>query len=489
MDRDETAPPTHHGPAATGPAPAPPDTVLLAQVRDPDPAAAAAAFDALYRRHAAAALRHARHWARTEAAAEDLRAEAFTRVLEAIRAGTGPSQALLPYLLTTMRRVAAHWAEGERRTRPVADPADLERPEPPADPVLAALERALAGLAFGALPERWRTVLWHTEVEHESPAQLTELLGIDAGAVAALAYRAREGLKQAYLQAHITEIGDPACRPYAARLGTHARGRLARRERERVAAHLTHCADCTELFAMLKHINANLGALAGPAVLGAAAAAGAWELTAVPPGAAAPGSTAAAGHTGLGARAGARLRRTSPRRQALAVITALLVLLGAIAFAMTGTTTGPTKATPTPAPAPRRAPNPPPPTTPAPTSPAPTHSAPGAAPFPAAYRPSPARPPRPAPATSPPTPGPAPSTAPPTTPPPTPTPTPARVICPAAARRFSTAAPRHTTITIGFLDIRLVIDLPPLGPAPGPPPARFAAPPGTPCNPDTWPGP
>jgi RNA polymerase sigma factor (sigma-70 family) len=219
----------------------PPDRELIERVRGGD----LEAYDPLYQRHSRSALLHARHWARTEAAAEDLRAEAFTRVLHAIRNGNGPTEAFRPYLLTTMRHVARDWAEGDRRLLLVPDLVDLESPGPDADPVIAALERSLAGQAYMTLPERWQTVLWHTEVEGEGPAQLAPKLGIEPAAVAALAYRAREGLKQAYLQAHITEIGQESCRPYAEKLGAAARNRLGPREKSKVNAHLRTCVECS----------------------------------------------------------------------------------------------------------------------------------------------------------------------------------------------------------------------------------------------------
>ena len=51
--------------------------------------------------------------------------------------------------------------------------------------------------AFASLPERWQAVLWHTEIEGARPADVAPLLGLTANSVAALAYRAREGLRQA----------------------------------------------------------------------------------------------------------------------------------------------------------------------------------------------------------------------------------------------------------------------------------------------------
>jgi RNA polymerase sigma factor (sigma-70 family) len=420
----------HHAKPQSEPDRDPADQELIDRVREGD----LEAFDPLYRRHRGSATRHARYWTRSEAAAEDLSAESFTRVLHAIRNGNGPTEAFRPYLLTAMRNVARDWAEGDRRTLLVPDLVDIAPPEPEQDPVLAALERSLAGQAFMTLPERWQTVLWQTEIEQEGPTQLAPQLGIDAAAVAALAYRAREGLKQAYLQAHITEIGKPACRPFAERLGTHTRGKLRGREAAKVRQHLRHCTECVGLYAMLKYVNGNIPVLIGPAVLGAAAAAKGAVLLA---GAGAGAGAAAAGAT---ARIVAKARHASPRQQAVAAGATAVVAIAAIAFALTGNESSPPVAAAKPRPsqimptrpAPAPAPPAPKPAPPSPAPPAPTPPAPVVQPSTQAPT-TPAPAPRtmpPAPKPTPPSPSPSPTTPSPT---PTPTPTPSsttRVNCP-----------------------------------------------------------
>lgn len=408
-----------HGKRESEPDHFPPDRELIERVRAGD----LEAYDPLYQRHSRSALLHARHWARTEAAAEDLRAESFTRVLHAIRNGNGPTEAFRPYLLTTMRHVARDWAEGDRRLLLVADLVDLESPGPDVDPVIAALERSLAGQAYMSLPERWQAVLWHTEVEGEGPAQLAPKLGLEPAAVAALAYRAREGLKQAYLQAHITEIGQDSCRPYAEKLGAAARDKLGPREKGKVEAHLRTCVECTGLLAMLKYINAHIGVLVAPAALGTAVAAKA--LFAVAAGASSSGNAANAGMF-------ARARNASPRQQAVAVTVAAALAAMAIALALTGGNSAPPPAKPEQAKSPVAAPPPtpapavappvsasqaPPPASSSASPPAPVAAPPSASPSPAASSRAPAPPPSPSPSPALPS------------PPPSPTP---HVMCPGA---------------------------------------------------------
>lgn len=412
MDRTHATPADH---GWSEPVRVPTDAELIDRVRAGD----LDAFDPLYVRHARPAMLHARHWARGEAAAEDLRAEAFTRVLSAIRSGHGPTETFRPYLMATMRHVASDWAQSDRRIQLVPDLVDLAGPADDEDPVIAALERSLAGQAFMSLPERWQLVLWHTEVEQEGPTRVAPLLGIEPGAVAALAYRAREGLKQAYLQAHITDVGAESCRPFAEKLGTHTRGRLGRRDAAKVSGHMHDCAECAGLFAMLKYLNSHIGGAVAPAVLGTAVAA---KVVAV-----LGGSGAAAAHSALALRVLAKARHASPRQQAVAATTTAAVAAAAVAFALAGSPRPPAAAAkPTPRPVVTRAvaiSAPPARTPPKPTpEPKPTEPAP---------KPKPSVAAQPAPVMTPvPTPTPPVFIPPPV---PTPTPTPTRARCPGAA--------------------------------------------------------
>ena len=244
------------------------DAALLAAVRSGD----ASAYGMLYERHACAARRLARQIVTTPDDADDVVAETFARVLYAIRGGNGPVEAFRPYLFTAARRVAIDFVSGQRRQIPTDD-ADLPDPgEPFDDPVVADLERSIISRAFWSLPERWRAVLWHTEVEDAKPADVAALLGLSANGVSVLRRRAREGLRQAYLQLHLSDRADAGCAPIVIRLGRYVRGGLSRRQAREIEDHLTGCAACTAACADLAAINDTLGGVLAPVVLGAAAA-------------------------------------------------------------------------------------------------------------------------------------------------------------------------------------------------------------------------
>ncbi|MER6024339.1 sigma-70 family RNA polymerase sigma factor, partial [Streptomyces anulatus] len=242
------------------------------------------AYEELFRRHSGAVLRYARSCCRDAHTADDLAAEVFARTLQAVRGGKGPTEAVRAYLMTAVRHVAAAWTKSAKREHLVDDfavfAAQAARSSELSDDdtldlgadVLAMheAEQTMAMQAFRSLPERWQAVLWHTTVEEESPSEIAPLFGLTANATAVLASRAREGLKQAYLQAHVSQAlttgGD--CAQYADRLGAHARGGLRTRAERGLRKHLDACAKCRVAAGELDHVNAGIPALLPVAVIG-----------------------------------------------------------------------------------------------------------------------------------------------------------------------------------------------------------------------------
>ncbi|MDX3215738.1 sigma-70 family RNA polymerase sigma factor, partial [Streptomyces sp. ME02-6991-2B] len=284
------------------------DAGLVARVRAGDDSA----YEELYRRHATAVRRYARGCCRDPHTAEDLTGEVFARTLQALRGGSGPDAAVRAYLLTTVRRVAASWDTTARREQLVDDFAVFaltsagtgaaEGVQVPGADVRAMreAERSLAIQAFRSLPERWQAVLWHTAVEEEPPSKIAPLLGLTANATAVLAHRAREGLRQAYLQAHVSSslTAGGACARYADRLGAHARGGLRMRADRELRKHLEQCATCRLAAAELADVNAALKGLLPVAVLGWFGAAYAAKAAAIAAGGAAAAGGATAGTAG-----------------------------------------------------------------------------------------------------------------------------------------------------------------------------------------------
>lgn len=298
------------------------------------------AYGSLYERHVSAAYNLARQLARSSAEADDLVSEAFARVLDTLRAGRGPDSAFRAYLLTALRHVAYDKTRKDRKVELTDDVETVSGvstekiSEPFRDTAVAGLERSLAAKAFARLPERWQAVLWHTEIEGQSPAEVAPLLGLTANGVSALAYRAREGLRQAYLQVHLAETTADRCRATADKLGAWTRGGLSKRETTQVETHLDECDRCRALAAELADVNGGLRVVA-TLVLGLGTvgylATTAKATTGVALAAAATTSATA------GAASGAAGAASSLPRQFVGVGASVAALAAALALALTGT--------------------------------------------------------------------------------------------------------------------------------------------------------
>jgi RNA polymerase sigma factor (sigma-70 family) len=226
-----------------------------------------AAFGELFERHAAAVRRLAQSLAADRSEAEDITAETFFRVLQALRRGAGPRDYVRAYLLTVARRVSWEW-HGARRDVPVSDDELTFRAGAGADTHARTAEHTLITTAFTSLPERWRTVLWQTEVEGEQPAMVAPHFGLSANATAALARRARQGLRAAYLQAHLSvNRGPDSCRAVVEKLGGFTAGSVTGAEAERIKAHLHGCPSCRATQDELRDVCSSLRAHAGVLVL------------------------------------------------------------------------------------------------------------------------------------------------------------------------------------------------------------------------------
>ncbi|MGH9120098.1 MAG: RNA polymerase sigma factor [Acidimicrobiales bacterium] len=235
------------------PATSPSDAELIARARAGDDGA----YSELRARHVAAARRLVGRAGRFGPRGDDVVDEAFAVVLDALRRGAGPDIDFRTYLFSVLRRGAARPAEG---TVPLGRVA-VEPPPP--GPGLAR--------AYEALPERWRAVLWYTDVEGTPPSAVEAHLGLSSTEVAALAYRAREALRQSYVAIRIDAEPSDDCRRARERIEAHAVGALTSGEDVRVQHHLDTCTACAALAAELVDLRGSLARAVGPRYLGAAA--------------------------------------------------------------------------------------------------------------------------------------------------------------------------------------------------------------------------
>jgi DNA-directed RNA polymerase specialized sigma24 family protein len=285
----------------------------------------AAAYATLRERHEPAARSLARQLVTDPAGADEVVSETFSRLHGVIRGSGGPEAAVRPYLLAAVRRVA-----GERSGGQPGATADNEagRPSPgeplPGDLAAEAESEPLAR-AFLSLPERWRAVLWHAEIEQAGPGQAAVVLGLTAQGVAELGEQARAGLSRAYLKLYLAGVTREDCRSAAGKLDLHLSGAARGHKEGKVQRHLHGCRACRAVAVELAGLGRSLRLAVGPVFLGSAAAAYLASVKAAP---------ARRAGAPAGASAGTWVtRRLRGTRQALVAGVLLLAV-----FAVTGLT-------------------------------------------------------------------------------------------------------------------------------------------------------
>jgi RNA polymerase sigma factor (sigma-70 family) len=311
-------------------------------------------YAALYREHNARLVAYARSLTGSSAVAEDLAAEAHFRVWRRIHAGhvvENPSA----YLTTTVRNLAAGLGRAQHEiTRDVAElPEDPQRAETLAeDPERRASQVDLISRLLKELPERWAKALWYAEVEDLPMEAVGERIGASAGTTAVVLTRARERLRQAFLQSQHGRPANEECEQYWKQMPTIVRATASARRTKSVLDHCEGCEDCRTRMLALTEANTRLPLLLGPALLGIVLGGGAWFLPTVAgvgaaTGAAVGAKTAGAAAARAGTRAGSGARHArlgakarlmkhgvSPAKATVYGATAAAVGIAAVAAAM-----------------------------------------------------------------------------------------------------------------------------------------------------------
>ncbi len=236
---------------------------VLQRVRDGD----AAAFGVLYERHLGAARRLARSLLADPSDADDAVSEVFTAAFAAMRKGRGPRDDFRPYVLTSVRRECQRaWRRGARQ-RPggesVVDTASRRADE--RDEMESCTEDAVVHPAFASLPAQMREILWATEIDGSSHADIAARTGSTPAAVAQLASRSRRLFGERYLAAHVPPaVSGPTvgreCAKTCRVLAEVVRGTASARTRRLVDEHSSSCADCADASDHLEVVNHRLRA-------------------------------------------------------------------------------------------------------------------------------------------------------------------------------------------------------------------------------------
>lgn len=199
----------------------------------------------LIAQHREDAYRVARRLVRTDAEAEDLTQTAILNVLRRAPYIEDASN-VKAYLLTSVRNLWRNQLrqQGSRRfvsseiaeQVPATDPGPEER-------ALTALDAVIARNAFASLSSTSRQILTLRYVEGLGFLELAARLGITPVAARQRAHRARQELVGACIET-TAQVGAGTCSSVRSRLGRFLRGRLSRRVRAEIGAHLGACKRC-----------------------------------------------------------------------------------------------------------------------------------------------------------------------------------------------------------------------------------------------------
>jgi DNA-directed RNA polymerase specialized sigma24 family protein len=208
------------------------------------------AFVEIVRREVPAAWRLAVAVTRSPTSAGPAVARAIAKVVGAGAPGTDPRASLRPRILAATRQAAL---DGDGTSTPLLH----------ALPSGAAYD-SVTMQAYRGLPERWRAVLWLTDVERLQLVDAAAALDLSQPATADLAERARAGLRERFTLAHLAVAGTPDCERVATRLDAYADEDLSIREANKVRRHLDGCEPCRDRLAELDDLIPSLRRSAPP---------------------------------------------------------------------------------------------------------------------------------------------------------------------------------------------------------------------------------
>jgi len=190
-------------------------------------------FERLYRKHAGDVYRYALVVLRNEADAEDVTQTTFLNAYRAIEKGERP-RTPQNWLIAIAHNVCRQrFRQSQRRPNEVAFEEELaEAPADESDISAEDIRRALGHLAFNQ-----RAAIVMRELEGRSYQEISEILGVSVSAVETLIFRARRALRE-QLEDGIT------CREAELAISRQLDGRLSRKERSPLRAHLRECEEC-----------------------------------------------------------------------------------------------------------------------------------------------------------------------------------------------------------------------------------------------------
>ena len=234
------------------------DETLLVAVRSGD----AAAFGELWVRHERAGLAYARSL--SGSCADDLVAEAFTKILRTLQAGKGPRDNFRAYLYAAIRTGFIDEYRRFGRTLAVGYPGDLDALVDRQPPAPDGADDQQAQDAWRALSKREQWIMWATAIEGYTTPEIADRLGVRPGTAAVWAHRARQRFQAAFLARCVATTDQPDCQLHRDRFVGYVRGSLSPKRREAVAGHVDSCPDCQQALLSVATVNQRLRAVGWP---------------------------------------------------------------------------------------------------------------------------------------------------------------------------------------------------------------------------------
>jgi RNA polymerase sigma-70 factor (ECF subfamily) len=202
-------------------------TPLLAQRSD-------RAFERMYQRHVGDVYRYALVVLRNPEDAEDVTQTTFMNAYRAFQRGERP-RAPQNWLIAIAHNVCRQrFRQAQRRPNELPLEDDVADQVPSDEsPTAEDIRRALGHLAFNQ-----RAALVMRELEGRSYQEIAELLGLSLSAVETLIFRARRALRE-QLEGGLT------CNEAELAVSKQLDGRLGRKEKGQLRAHLRECEECS----------------------------------------------------------------------------------------------------------------------------------------------------------------------------------------------------------------------------------------------------
>jgi RNA polymerase sigma factor (sigma-70 family) len=198
----------------------------------------ARALDDLYRKHVGEVYRYAYAVLGNHADAEDVTQTAFVNAFRALERGERPRKPGNWLLAIAHNVIRQRWRQERARPPETELVDDVAGPQPDDEsPVLADVVRALQ-----RIPQGQREALVMRELEGRSYREIAEILGLSASALETLLFRARRSLSEE-LEQLVT------CDRVELAVSQQLDGRLTRKERRRLDAHLSECQACARFAA------------------------------------------------------------------------------------------------------------------------------------------------------------------------------------------------------------------------------------------------